>query len=201
MPDLSLKIVRGRLSLMRDGQTVLSLANLEAVLAFAPEPQKGQGRSERTSDDHYYITGKAQAVISEAAALPGPLRISIARFDAYPKNLVVAQSRARLLDMDMSFSGSVEDYLSAAPRSDIVFSGSIGQDASYWIRILAGLPEKVMIRTPLRVRDVRLRSSGRLVLVRVADRQRNGKGRHCDLFRSAASARSSRHREASGEGQ
>jgi hypothetical protein len=160
MPDLSLKIVRGRLSLIWDGHRVLSLADLEAVLAFVPEPQKGQGRSDRASDDHYHITGKAQAVISGTAALPGPLRISIARFDAYPKNLVVAQSRARLLDMDLTLSGSVEDYLSAVPRSDIVFSGSIEQDAAVWIRTLAGLPEEVMIRAPLKVTDVRLRSSG-----------------------------------------
>jgi hypothetical protein len=130
------------------------------VLAFVPEPQKGQGRSDRASDDHYHITGKAQAVISGTAALPGPLRISIARFDAYPKNVVVAQSRARLLDMDMRLAGSIEDYFSAAPKPDIVFNGSVGSDASYWIRTIAGLPEEVMIRTSLKVTDVRLRSSG-----------------------------------------
>ncbi len=160
MPDLSLKILQGRLSLVRDGQRVVSLADLEAVLAFAPEPQKGQGRSDRASEGNYHITGKAQAVISEAAALPGPLRISIAQFDVYPKNVVFAQSRARLLDMDMALAGSVEDYLSAAPKTDIVFNGTIGQDSSYWIRTLAGLPEELKVRAPLTVRDVRLRSSG-----------------------------------------
>jgi uncharacterized protein involved in outer membrane biogenesis len=160
MPDFSIAISRGTLSLVREGRRVLSLADLDAVLAFVPGPQEGPGRSGRASDDQYHITGKAQAVISGTVALPGPLRISIARFDAYPKNLVVAQSRARLLDMDMTLSGSVEDYLSAAPRSNIVFSGSIGQDTSVWIRTLAGLPEAVMIRAPIKVRDVRLRSSG-----------------------------------------
>jgi hypothetical protein len=160
MPDLSLTILQGRLSLVRGGQRVLSLADLEAVLAFSPEPQMGEGNSDRASDDYYHITGKAQAVISKAAVLPGPLRISIGRFDVYPKNFVVAQSRARLLDIDMTLSGSVQDYLSAAPRSDIVFNGSIGQDASIWIRTLTVLPETVMVRAPLKVRDVRLRSSG-----------------------------------------
>ncbi len=160
MPDLSLTILQGRISVSRNGQTVLALADLETSLSFAPKPQKGQGRSDRVFDDQYHITGKAQAVISAVATLPGPLRVSIARFDAYPDNLVVARSRARLLDADIALSGSVEDYLSASPRSNIIFNGSIGQDAAYWMRTIAGLPEEVMVRAPLKVQNVRLRSSG-----------------------------------------
>ncbi len=160
MPDLSLTISQGRLSVTQRGQTVLALADLETTLAFAPAPQKGQHRPTRPSDDQYHIIGKAQAVISEAATIPGPLRISIARFDAYTDNLVVAKSRVRLLDMDMSLSGSVDDYLSASPKSNIVFNGSMGQDAVYWMRTIAGFPEEMMVRAPLKVRNARLHSSG-----------------------------------------
>ena len=160
MPDLSLEISRGRLSLVRDGEKVLSFDDLEAELAFVPAGQGPKDPSGGAPGDDYRIAGSAGTVLSGKTALPGPLTISISRFDISPRKLVVARSRARLLDMDMTLSGSVTHPFSTAPGSDTVFSGSIGQDAADWIGPLAGLPDEVMVQAPLKVTNARLRTSG-----------------------------------------
>jgi hypothetical protein len=101
-----------------------------------------------------------QAVISGSRSLPGPLRLAIGRFDAVPETLAITGSRVQLLDVDVALEGSIGGYLSAAPRADIAASGSIGPDAAGWLGTLAGLPDGLALRAPLKLAGARLRTSG-----------------------------------------
>ena len=160
VPDLSLKVSAGRLSLIRDDRTILSVEDLDAGFAFVPVDRETASPAAGPPREQYHVAGSAKAVLSGTMALPGPLRLSLDRFDVDPRRFVVKKSRARLLDMDAALGGAIEGYLSAAPKADITASGSIGPDAAVWIRGLAGIPGDVMVHTPLTVTTVRLRSSG-----------------------------------------
>ena len=158
-PELSLKISQGSVTLVREGRTVLSVGELESRLAFVPGAQGGHGPSGGASDGGFHVSGEARAVIGGNTRLPGPIRLSAGRLDAVPERLTIADTRAQVLDMDLTLEGAVEDYLSATPKSDIAIGGAIGADASAWILSRAGLPD-LKVRAPLKVADGRLRISG-----------------------------------------
>jgi hypothetical protein len=162
MPDLSLRISKGSLTVTREDETVISLSDLVAELAFVSDTESPpQKLPAGAPGDQFHITGSAQSVLTGMDGLPGPMKLTIGRFDARPEDLAVRKARAQVLDMDMKLSGSVHDYLSGAPSLDIVLSGPVGQNAATWLRDLAGLPETVAIRAPLEVKDIRLRTSGK----------------------------------------
>jgi hypothetical protein len=156
MPDLSLEVSGGSLSLVREGRAFLSLKELAARLAFVQGDQQGQG----PADARFHLTGDARAVISRDKVLPGSLAIAIGRLDAVPERLSIAGARAQLLDMELALDGSVGDYLSGAPQADVAASGSIGANAADWLETLAGLPTGWRLRTPVALADVRVRTSG-----------------------------------------
>jgi len=151
LPDLSIKLSRGKIGLLRDGRQFLSLGDLDASFAFV---QAGQDASA------YHVTGMAQATVTGTTALPAPLMVSIEQFNATPGSLMVKSARTRLQDLNASISGSIKDYLTRSPRSDIQARGTIGPDALAWLQTLAGMPGGVSIRAPLTITAARLRSAG-----------------------------------------
>ena len=154
LPDLSFKISRGRITLARDGRSFLSLTDLDTSLAFVPDGAGGR------SSPGYHVVGSARTTLSEAAVLPAPLAVSIERLDAAPDSLSIKNARARLQDLDASFSADLQGYLSGFPRSDIQARGTIGPDTLFWLQTIAGLPDSVSLRAPLSVTGARLRSAG-----------------------------------------
>ncbi len=158
LPDLSIKLSRGTISLLREGRSFLSLGNLDALLAFTADKRDGDAAG--TPDGNYHITGTARATLSGTTALPAPLMVTIERFDATPGRITVKNSRARIQDLDAYISAEFQGYLTGSPRADISARGTIGQDALAWMQTLAGLPEGVSLRAPLTVAAARLRSTG-----------------------------------------
>jgi hypothetical protein len=158
LPDLSINLSRGKISLLREGRSFLSLVNLETALAFVSDRRDAPNAGATGTD--YHITGAARATLSEAAYLPAPLTLSVDRFDAIPVSLTIKSSRARLQDLDASISGDIQGYLTSSPRSDIAARGTIGPDALAWMQTLAGLPDGMRLRAPLTVTAARLRSTG-----------------------------------------
>ena len=158
LPDLSIRLSRGKISLLREGRPFLSLGNLEASLAFVSN-RRDTPNSGTTGAD-YHVTGAARAMLSEAASLPAPLTVSVDRFDATPGRLLVKSARARLQDLDASISGDIRGYLTSSLRSDLQARGTIGPEALSWLHKLAGVPEGISIRAPLTVTAARLRSTG-----------------------------------------
>ena len=158
LPDLSITVSQGKIILLREGRSFLSLGNLGASLAFVTDSREGTATEIAGAD--YHITGTARATLSGTSELPAPLTVSIERFDATPASFMVKSVRTRLQDLDASISASFKDYLSRSPRSDISARGTIGPDALAWLQKLAGLPDGINLRAPLTVTAARLRSTG-----------------------------------------
>jgi hypothetical protein len=158
LPDLSIKITKGKIGLMRDGRSFLSLRDLDASFAFVQAGQEAPAAE--TSTGEYHVTGMARATVIVTTALPAPLKVSIEQFDAMPGSLMVKKARARLQDLDASISCSFNNYLTRSFRSDIKASGTIGPDTLAWLQKLMGVPEGMSIRAPLLVTEARLRSTG-----------------------------------------
>jgi uncharacterized protein involved in outer membrane biogenesis len=158
LPDLSITLSRGKISLVSEGRSFLSLGKLEASLAFVTDIR--EGTPARTNDGDYHITGAARATLSGTAALPAPLTVSIDRFDATPGKFSVNNSRTRLQDLDAYISGTLQGYLTDSPRSDIKAHGTIGPEALAWMQTIAGLPNDVRLRAPLTVSEARLLTTG-----------------------------------------
>ena len=158
LPDLSIKISKGTISLAREGRELISLTNVGASLAFVSFTPEGP--ADGKADEYYHVTGSARATLTGTTALPAPLLVSIDRLDATPGNLTIKSSRARLQDLDAYISGSLRGYLASSPRSDIQAHGTIGPEALAWLQKVAGLPESMSLRAPLTVTEARLRSTG-----------------------------------------
>ena len=157
LPDLFIKLSRGKIGMLREGRPFLSLSNLDASLSFVADRQDIPNAG--TAGTDYHVTGTARAMLSGTTALPAPLTVSIDRFDATPGSLTVKSSRARIQDLDAVISGGVTGYLTGSPRSDFSARGTIGPDTLAWLQTLAGLPEGVSIRAPLTITEARLRST------------------------------------------
>lgn len=158
LPNLSITLSQGKISLISEGRSFLSLGKLEASLAFVTDKQ--EGAPARTNDEDYHITGTARATLSGTTALPAPLTVSIDRFDATPGKLSVNSSRAHLQDLDAYISGTLQGYLTDFPQSDIKAHGTIGPEVLTWMQTIAGLPNDVRLRAPLTVSEARLRTTG-----------------------------------------
>jgi hypothetical protein len=158
LPDLSIKITKGKIGLLRDGSPFLSLGNLDASFTFLSDGQEGQ--ADGATAAAYHITGMARATASGTAVLSAPIKISVDRFDATPGILSVIRSRVRLQDLDASISGELRGYLTGSPRSDLKARGTIGPDTLAWMQDLAGLPDEIRLRAPLTITGARLRSTG-----------------------------------------
>jgi len=158
LPDLSIKIKQGKIALLREGRSIVSLGDLDASLAFVSDGQEGP--QDGTGGAEYHVTGTAQATVRGTAALPAPLKVSVTRFDAVPGRLTITNARARLQDLDASLSGDLKGYLTGSPRSDYQARGTIGPEALAWLRSLASLPDTITFRAPLTVASARLRSTG-----------------------------------------
>jgi hypothetical protein len=158
LPDLSIKITKGKIDLMREGNPFLSIRSLEASLNFISDGQEGQANGSTAAA--YHISGMARAIASGTTVLSAPIKISVDRFDAIPGKLSIINSRVRLQDLDASISGELKGYLSGSPRSDLKARGTIGSDALAWLQDLVGLPDGIRLRAPLSITRARLYTTG-----------------------------------------
>jgi uncharacterized protein involved in outer membrane biogenesis len=158
LPDLTIKLSRGKISMVRQGHSFLALGNLEASLAFVLGQHDAPNAE--TAGTDYHVTGAARATLSEVASFPAPLTVSVDRFNAGPGRLMIISARIRLQDLDASISGDLQGHFTGSPRSDLQARGTIGPEALSWLQKLADLPEGISIRAPLTVTAARLRSTG-----------------------------------------
>lgn len=154
LPDLALALSNGRIRLVRDGSTVLTLGSLYATIAFLPQESEGP------PGPPFSITGSGRATVSGTTALPAPLTVSIGRFDATPARLTFSDGRARLLDLDAAISGTLEGFPSGLSRSDLSARGSIGPDALAWLQTIFRFPDDLRLRPAIEISGARLRTSG-----------------------------------------
>lgn len=140
LPPVSLLVAKGRLTVMQNQQRLVALQDLEMHVDALPPA---------ASEAPFHLAGSVQGVLSDVAALPGPVNFTIAHFDALPQTLSFSDARVRLLDTPFTVSGRLVDYLTTLQTADLTVEGTIGPEAVRWIRTLTTLPPEMTLQPPI----------------------------------------------------
>ncbi len=155
MPNIATRITQGRLTVMEDQRRLFSLQNINMQIdSLPPTPQLGNERPAPT--EPFHIVGSVQGLLTDVASLPGPVSLTITRFDAFPRTISFSDARVRLLDAPFVVSGTLDDYLTTIHKVSLTMGGTIGPQMVQWIRSLASLPPELTIHAPITLSRARL---------------------------------------------
>jgi len=147
MPNLSIQIKGGGLTITEDERKIISLRDVDTVMAFEPPVTKG-GSEGDSLEPSFRIGGNLSGVFTNEF-LPGPVHISVERFEVHPQTISMTHGRTRFLDASFDLSGRVDDYLTLDRKVDLTLNGTLGPDAMHWIIAAGSLPPELTVQTPL----------------------------------------------------
>lgn len=181
MPNLSIAIHQGQLTVTEQAQQTLALREVDAQITLPSEPAHKQARP----GESFTIVGDIRGVLTDILGLPGPVTMAIKQFEARPRTLSFTAATARLLDTSFAVSGALDDYLTTLRAADITIGGTIGPGMMQWVTTLASLPPEMTIHTPIILSRGRLawHSDGTIGLEGAASMQ-NGLTLSVDLLRT-----------------
>lgn len=145
VPNLTIRIEQGRLTMTENHQQLLSLREIGGRVTMSPA-----GPAEL-----FRIAGNAEAVLTDDAILPGPVRIRLGAFNADSRSLSFSHGEAAAIDAAITFAGRIDQYLAAEPAAEIAASGRVGSKAVKWARAAAALPEEWTLRAPVAFSQLR----------------------------------------------
>jgi hypothetical protein len=183
MPNMAIVIRQGKLAVTENGQPSLAFTDVDAQIGLLPSiPDANNGSAAPGAP--FRIIGDFQGVIANGRGLPGPVGITVRRFEALPRTISFSDAQARLLDTSVVVSGRMDDYLTTLYTANLTLDGTIGPDAMQWIRTLSSLPPEMTVRTPVTLSKARFRreQDGTLRLEGIASVQ-NGPTPSVDLLR------------------
>jgi len=152
MPNLTIRIDQGSLAFVRKQKPVFALKDAAIRLAFSPVEGVAPGPA-AADEEPFRIAGTARGVLTDHLSFPGPTKVRIGAFEAGPHTFTFSDSEVRVLDVDGTVDGRIDDYLTIRPTADVVVAGSIGPKAMQWVRTTASLPEELLLRTPVSIKS------------------------------------------------
>jgi len=158
MPNLSIQIKEGGLTITEGERKIVSLQEVNTLMAFASPLTKG-GSENVPLEQSFRIVGNFRGTITEES-LPGPVHVSVERFEVNSQTISMTEARSRLLDASMDLSGRIDDYLSPARKLDLILNGTFGPDTMHRIIGAASLPPELTVQTPLVLSRNHLRWEG-----------------------------------------
>jgi len=156
IPSLEIQIQHGRFTINQNRQILLTLRDVDGRIVFLPIETPAGGSDAFETARAFRITGSVEAVLTDDATGPGPVRIRIGSFDARPRMISFSDSQVRMLDAAVNVSGRIQDGLSAEPAAEVIMAGTVGYDTVQWIRTAAALPAEWVIHAPVFLSQVRL---------------------------------------------
>jgi len=147
MPNLSIQIKEGGLTITEDGQKLISLRDVDTRMAFAPPSTTG-GSDGVSPEQSFRIVGNFRGALTDES-LPGPVRFTVEQFEINPQMISLTETRTRFLDASFNLSGRIEAYLTLDRKVDLNLNGTLGPDTMHWIVAKASLPPEMTVQTPL----------------------------------------------------
>jgi hypothetical protein len=147
MPNLSIQIKVGRLTITEEERKLVSLRDVDTVMAFEPPVTQGEGEGVSLGQS-FRITGNFRGTLTEES-LPGPVRITVERFEVSPQTISMTETRTQFLDASFDLSGRIDDYLTLDRKVDLTLNGTLGPNTMHWIIATASLPSELTVQTPL----------------------------------------------------
>lgn len=147
MPNLSIQIKAGRLTITEDQRNLVLLRDVDTVMAFEPPLTTG-GNEGGSSEQSFRIAGNFRGILTEES-LPGPVRITVERFEVSPRTISLAETRMQILDVSFNLSGRIDDYLGLNRKVDLTLNGTLGPNTMHWFIAAASLPSELTVQTPL----------------------------------------------------
>jgi hypothetical protein len=147
MPNLSIQIKEGGLTFTEDERKLVSLRDVDTVMAFEPPMTQGGGEGVSLGQS-FRITGNFRGTLTEES-LPGPVRITVERFEVSPQTISMTETRTQFLDASFDLSGRIDDYLTLDRKVDLTLNGTLGPNTMHWIITAASLPSELTVQTPL----------------------------------------------------
>jgi hypothetical protein len=147
MPNLSIHIKGGVLTITEDERKLASLRDVDTVMAFAPTVTTG-GSEGVSLEPSFRIVGNFQGTLTDES-LPGPVRIIVDRFEVRPQTILMTQARIQFLDASFDLSGSIDNHLTLDRKVDLTLNGTLGPNTMHWIIAAASLPSELTVQTPL----------------------------------------------------
>ena len=154
-----IEVVSGRFAL-----DVAQTTNMLNHFRVLPEPlsdiDSAQGGLDLTSlflkgplDDprrwEFTIDGALDKIVLRHAALPGAMYLSGGTFRATPAVFTISATKVDVLDASLTVDGSLESSDMVPLGLEAAATGSIGAEMAGWMSRQIGLPDQLLLRSPL----------------------------------------------------
>lgn len=158
MPHISIMLRHGIFLTLKDGKQQHSFRDVSGSVAFQAGTAEAKEQHPAGPEQRKFrMVGKLSCIADGIGQLPGPVRLSIGRFEALPKSLSILQARASLSDLTLVLSGRIDGYLTTVRKADLTFDGSLGEESVRWIRDTLLLPPELTIHAPIDITRTRMK--------------------------------------------
>ena len=150
MPTVSIFIKQGQLTFDQTDQRLFSLQEVESRIAFSPTESDAEGSSAVPPGQRFKIIGNVKGIVAAGDRFPGLVHVTVKQFEIIPQKILISDSRIELLDAKFSVSGSMDGYLAATPKADLlIVAGTVGPETVQWVRTAGSLPPELVVQAPV----------------------------------------------------